>query len=83
MCVFLYCLCSLHLNLSSGKDRTVALKIVKSARHYTDAARDEVGILKKISSEDPDDEMRVVRLVDSFEHHGPNGNRKCICISYL
>lgn len=66
--------------LSSGRDRKVALKIVKSAWHYTEAARDEISILKKMSKEDPDNEMCVIRLVDSFEHYGPNGNRKYLVL---
>lgn len=53
----------------------VALKIVKSARHYTEAARDEIEILKKVTDNDQDNSKCVVHLLDSFEHSGPNGNR--------
>lgn len=53
----------------------VALKIVKSAKHYTEAAKDEISILKKVREEDPNNEKCVVHLVDSFEHYGPHGNR--------
>lgn len=61
----------------------VALKIVKSARHYTEAAKDEIAILKKIRDEDPKREMCVVQLVDSFEHYGPHGTHVCMVFENL
>jgi Serine/threonine protein kinase len=112
----------------------VALKVQKSASHYTEAARDEITILDKIArvnevddgerppphgrkgktGERKDAERRaaagdtrgetadggaanrnrppppphpgsskVVRLVDSFEHKGPNGTHVCMCFEVL
>jgi serine/threonine-protein kinase SRPK3 len=59
-------------------DRHVALKIVKSASHYTEAAEDEISLLEKVVSADPSSPNReyVVRLLDSFKHSGPHGTRK-------
>lgn len=53
----------------------MALKIVKSARQYTEVAKDEISLLKKVTDNDKDDSHCVVHLIDSFEHHGPNGIR--------
>lgn len=64
-------------------DKNIALKIVKSAKHYTEAAKDEISILKKVTTEDPNDEMCVVHLVDSFEHYGPHGNHVCMAFENL
>jgi serine/threonine-protein kinase SRPK3 len=50
----------------------VAVKIVKSASHYTDAAMDEIQILEKVREEDPEQKY-IIRLIDNFELHGPNG----------
>jgi Protein kinase domain len=51
----------------------VALKIVKSAPHYTEAAIDEISILKVIAKRDPRRTKCVVCLLDDFKHRGPNG----------
>uniref|UniRef100_A0A6B2L5E2 non-specific serine/threonine protein kinase n=1 Tax=Arcella intermedia TaxID=1963864 RepID=A0A6B2L5E2_9EUKA len=59
-------------------NRDVALKIVKSAHHYTEAARDEIKILHKSTSSDPNNEYCVVRLLDHFEINGPNGLHVCM-----
>ncbi|KAM0981522.1 hypothetical protein ACFX13_014873 [Malus domestica] len=42
--------------------RFVALKVQKSADHYTKAAMDEITILKQIAKGDPDDKKCVVKL---------------------
>lgn len=58
----------------------VALKIVKSAQHYTETAHDEIKLLKKVVSSNPASPFReqVVQLKDSFEHRGPHGKRMLI-----
>ena len=114
----------------------VALKVQKSAAHYTEAARDEITILDKIAAVNEVDDgerppphgrkgktgerkdreraaetrrgagsgetadggpanrnghpppphpgsSKVVRLVDSFEHKGPNGTHVCMCFEVL
>lgn len=61
----------------------VALKVQKSARHYTEAANDEIKILKLIADDDPDDKKCVVKLLDHFKHLGPNGQHVCMVFQYL
>lgn len=63
--------------------RYVALKVQKSAQHYTEAAMDEITILKQIADGDPDDKMCVVKLLDHFKHSGPNGQHVCMVFEYL
>ncbi|XVF69058.1 hypothetical protein PTKIN_Ptkin11bG0050600 [Pterospermum kingtungense] len=65
------------------RSRHVALKIQKSARHYTEAAMDEIKILKQIAEGDPDDKKCVVKLLDHFKHSGPNGQHMCMVFEYL
>ncbi|CAE6407993.1 unnamed protein product [Rhizoctonia solani] len=60
-----------------AKDKTsnrhVAIKVVKSAKTYLTAARDEVGILRFINSvyKDPGHE-NIVQFLDSFDHKAEN-----------
>ncbi|KAK3033541.1 hypothetical protein RJ639_034002 [Escallonia herrerae] len=61
----------------------VALKVQKSAQHYTEAAMDEITILKQIVEGDPDDKKCVVKLLDHFKHSGPNGQHVCMVFEYL
>ncbi|XP_023753064.1 uncharacterized protein LOC111901447 [Lactuca sativa] len=65
------------------KSRYVALKVQKSAQHYTEAAMDEITILKQIAEGDPDDQKSVVKLLDHFKHSGPNGQHVCMVFEYL
>lgn len=55
----------------------------KSAQHYTEAAMDEITILKQIADGDPDDKKCVVKLLDHFKHSGPNGQHVCMVFEYL
>ncbi|KAL3580953.1 hypothetical protein D5086_018788 [Populus alba] len=63
--------------------RYVALKVQKSAQHYTEAAMDEIKILKQIAEGDPDDKKCVVKLLDHFKYSGPNGQHVCMVFEYL
>ncbi|XP_010541305.1 PREDICTED: SRSF protein kinase 2-like [Tarenaya hassleriana] len=65
------------------KSRYVALKVQKSAQHYTEAAMDEIKILKQVAEGDPDDKKCVVKLLDHFKHSGPNGQHVCMVFEYL
>ncbi|CAH9138147.1 unnamed protein product [Cuscuta epithymum] len=65
------------------KSKYVALKVQKSAQHYTEAAMDEITILKQIAEADPDDTKCVVKLLDNFKHSGPNGQHVCMVFEYL
>ena len=60
-----------------------ALKIVKSAEHYTAAARDEVLILSRIRELDATDAHHCCRMIDSFEHRGPHGLHVCMVFEVL
>lgn len=61
----------------------VALKVQKSAQHYTEAALDEITILKQVAEGDPEGEKSVVKLLDHFKHSGPNGQHVCMVFEYL
>ena len=61
----------------------VALKIVKSAEHYTEAALDEIELLNCAADNDPKDEKHVVRLLDNFKHKGPHGNHVVMVFEVL
>ncbi|KAL3628041.1 hypothetical protein CASFOL_028143 [Castilleja foliolosa] len=61
----------------------VALKIQKSAQHYSEAAMDEITILKQVAEGDPEDNKCVVKLLDNFKHSGPNGQHVCMVFEYL
>ncbi|XP_062214591.1 uncharacterized protein LOC133915450 [Phragmites australis] len=67
----------------TAHSRYVALKVQKSAQHYTEAAMDEIKILKQISDGDPDDSRCVVKLLDHFKHSGPNGSHVCMVFEFL
>jgi serine/threonine protein kinase len=65
--------------------RHVALKVVKSAQHYTETARDEIDLLKKVANGDKSSEgkLKVVQLLDDFKIHGPNGTHICMVFEVL
>ncbi|KAI3461346.1 hypothetical protein Pfo_018009 [Paulownia fortunei] len=65
------------------KSMYVALKVQKSAQHYTEAAMDEITILKQVAEGDPEDKKCVVKLLDHFKHSGPNGQHICMVFEYL
>ncbi|KAI9820315.1 MAG: serine/threonine protein kinase, CMGC group [Pycnora praestabilis] len=73
--------------LSKDRDsgKHVALKVVRSAAHYTETAIDEIKLLNKIVQANPDHPGRkhVVSLLDSFEHKGPNGVHVCMVFEVL
>ncbi|CAI5444333.1 unnamed protein product [Caenorhabditis angaria] len=55
--------------------RFVAMKIVKSAEHYTEAALDEIKLLLAVRDADREDPgcEKIVQLLDEFTVHGING----------
>ncbi|GAB5586687.1 hypothetical protein Unana1_01587 [Umbelopsis nana] len=67
------------------KDRHVALKIVKSASHYTETAIDEIKLLERVSTARPEAVGRnyVAQLLDHFTHRGPNGTHICMAFEVL
>ncbi|KAI0850662.1 kinase-like domain-containing protein [Daldinia vernicosa] len=63
------------LSRDNTNGKHVALKVVRSASHYTETAIDEIKLLQRIVQANPNHPGRkyVVSLLDSFEHKGPNG----------
>jgi serine/threonine-protein kinase SRPK3 len=73
------------LSRDNATGKHVALKVVRSASHYTETALDEIKLLNKIVQAKPDHPGRkhVVSLLDSFEHKGPNGTHVCMVFEVL
>uniref|UniRef100_A0A8B9LA57 non-specific serine/threonine protein kinase n=1 Tax=Astyanax mexicanus TaxID=7994 RepID=A0A8B9LA57_ASTMX len=67
------------------RKRFVALKVVKSAPHYTETALDEIKLLKCVRDSDPTDPKRdtVVQLIDDFKISGINGVHVCMVLEVL
>ncbi|XP_029994088.1 SRSF protein kinase 1a isoform X2 [Sphaeramia orbicularis] len=65
--------------------RFVAMKVVKSAEHYTETAVDEIKLLRSVRNSDPDDPNRemVVQLLDDFKISGVNGTHVCMVFEVL
>ncbi|NXL67519.1 SRPK1 kinase, partial [Chordeiles acutipennis] len=65
--------------------RFVAMKVVKSAEHYTETALDEIRLLKSVRNSDPNDpsKERVVQLLDDFKISGVNGSHICMVFEVL
>ncbi|XP_074600423.1 SRSF protein kinase 3-like isoform X2 [Brevipalpus obovatus] len=65
--------------------RFVALKVVKSANHYTETALDEIKLLKSVRESDPSDPLahKVVQLLDGFQITGVNGTHVCMVFEVL
>ena len=54
-------------------------QVQKSAKHYTEAARDEIQLLSEIRDGDAGPRQQYcVQLRDSFEHSGPHGTHMCM-----
>ncbi|XP_053156300.1 SRSF protein kinase 3 [Hemicordylus capensis] len=67
------------------RKRFVALKVVKSAVHYTETAVDEIKLLKCVRDSDPSDLKRenIVQLIDDFKISGINGVHVCMVLEVL
>ena len=65
--------------------RFVALKVVKSASHYTETALDEIKLLRCVRNSDTEDpnRNRVVQLLDDFKISGINGSHVCMVFEVL
>jgi len=63
----------------------VALKVVKSAAHYTETALDEIKLLKCVRESDAADPYRerCVQLLDDFKISGVNGTHVCMVFEVL
>ncbi|XP_013886657.1 SRSF protein kinase 3 [Austrofundulus limnaeus] len=67
------------------KKRFVAMKVVKSAPHYTETALDEIKLLRCVRDSDPSDPFRetIVQLIDDFKISGTNGVHVCMVLEVL
>ncbi|CAF2422697.1 unnamed protein product [Rotaria sp. Silwood2] len=65
--------------------RFVAMKVVKSAKHYTETALDEIKLLTHVRESDPSDPYRLkcVQLLDEFKVAGVNGTHVCMVFEVL
>ncbi|EDW47982.1 SRSF protein kinase 1 [Drosophila sechellia] len=65
--------------------RYVAIKIVKSAPHFAETARDEIKILKTVRETDPSNPRRrkTVQMLDDFKITGVNGTHICMVFEVL
>lgn len=65
--------------------RFVALKIVKSAWHYTETAMDEIKLLRAVHTSDTSDEgyPHLVQLLDDFKITGIHGSHICMVFEVL
>ncbi|XP_033744468.1 SRSF protein kinase 3-like isoform X2 [Pecten maximus] len=65
--------------------RFVALKVVKSAQHYTETAVDEIKLLRCVRESDEADlfRERTVQLLDDFKISGVNGTHVCMVFEVL
>lgn len=67
------------------RDNYVALKVIKSAQHYTETAADEIRLLEAIrknESQHPYCE-KIVRLLNHFTIRGVNGVHTCLVFEAL
>ncbi|CEG37604.1 cmgc srpk protein kinase [Plasmopara halstedii] len=69
----------------------VAMKVQRSARRYTEAANDEIELLdctvqaakEAYDSIEEQRAIKVVRMIDSFKHQGPNGVHVCMVFEMM
>jgi serine/threonine-protein kinase SRPK3 len=67
------------------KSRHVAMKIVRSARQYTETALDEIKFLKKVSETEKEHKGKehIIAFLDHFMHEGPNGEHVIMVFEVL
>lgn len=83
---YIYIQYTRYLETDSIQDkRFVALKIVKSASHFTETALDEIKLLKDVRDTDPLDPKRnkTVQLLNDFKISGINGLHVCMVFEVL
>ncbi|POW06532.1 hypothetical protein PSTT_08897 [Puccinia striiformis] len=66
-------------------DQHVCLKVSKSSKFFTDAAKAEIKFNKRISSANPTHpgHRHLVSLLDHFDHAGPKGTHVCMVFEVL
>lgn len=58
----------------------VAVKVQKSGKAYSEAAVDEIKLLREVEQRHP---VFVVKMMDSFKLRGPNGEHHCMVFELL
>lgn len=61
----------------------VTLKVQKSAQRYSEAARDEVELLRTVAASKGVAHRCLVLLTDSFQHRGPHGSHHVMTFEVL
>ena len=66
-------------------DKHYAMKVVKSAKHYTETALDEIKLLQRVAEADPHaiGSNYVTAVVDHFMVQGRNGKHVCMTFEVL
>ena len=67
-------------------ERFVALKVVKSAKHYTETAEDEIKLLRCVRGQGGESHQhrdRIVQLLEDFRISGVNGEHVCMVFEVL
>jgi len=65
-------------------NKVVALKIMKSAAEYIEAAQDEMDLLRVIAkAEDGPGKRNIVQMLDTFDLYGPHGTHLCISLELM
>lgn len=69
----------------NDKQCHVAMKIVRSAKQYTDTAIDEIKLLDKVATSEihHPGHQHIIQLLDTFTHQGPNGVHICMVFEVL
>lgn len=67
----------------SDPRKCVALKIQKSASQYTEAAEDEINLLKVVNRECGISGRHVIKLLNHFKIYGPHGKHICMVFELM
>ena len=67
------------------KEKHFAMKVVKSAKRYTETALDEIKLLKCVAEKDPNAKgaQYVTAIIDHFTVEGPHGKHICMTFEVL
>ncbi|CAO3620598.1 unnamed protein product [Cunninghamella blakesleeana] len=70
---------------TKGDNNYYAMKVVKSAKHYTETARDEIQLLEKVTHQNPNniESNFVTKISDHFMIEGINGKHVCMTFEVL
>ncbi|CAO3613760.1 unnamed protein product [Cunninghamella echinulata] len=70
---------------TKGDGNYYAMKIVKSAKHYTETAKDEIQLLEKVTHQNPTsiESNYVTKISDHFMIEGVNGKHVCMTFEVL